>query len=131
MKTLVMILSLTSMSANAAGLNCLGDLQDGYEINICKNVIDLSKVKTINCLEDLEDGYQVLVCENAVNPSIRSKINCLNPQDGYELNICKKVPEPRSIVIIDCLGELEDGYQVLRCENVDVKAQQALRMRLN
>jgi hypothetical protein len=130
MKLFAIILCFFSTSVFADNINCLGELEDGYQVSICKNVIDLSKVRTINCMAELEDGYQAAICVNAINPSTRKKLNCHRPQDGYEYNLCTIVPEPQSIHMVNCLGELEDGYQVNRCENVDVEAQRALWVRL-
>lgn len=117
-------------SVFASTINCLGELEDGYQVNICEQVIDLSKVRTINCMAELEDGYQAGICVNAINPSSSSKLNCHSPQDGFEYNLCTNVPEPKSIQVVNCLGELEDGYQVILCESVAVEKQQAVWARV-
>ncbi len=120
--------------ASAKTLNCLGNLQDGFEVNICKNVVDLKKLRSFDCTKELEDGYQFNLCSNAINPSTGGELNCSIVADSREFyneyKLCKKVPDPKSVKKINCLGELEDGYQVNVCRKVDLKKQQDLVKRL-
>ncbi len=127
---LFLVLFHSTAFASAQTLNCLGNLEDGFEVNICKNVVDLKKLRSIDCTKDLEDGYQVNVCNNAVDPSTGEELDCAIVVDSedfdYEYKLCKKVPDPKSVKKINCLGALEDGYQVNVCRKVDVKKQQDL-----
>lgn len=120
---------LISSAAFSSELNCRGDLEDGVQVNICKNVIDTKKLATVNC-NVLEDGYSFYLCQNARHPISGDKLDCLNPQDGAEVNICSAVPKRNTVSVINCLEDLEDGYAYLICTTVNVQEQKRLQNRL-
>lgn len=65
MKNVFFVLLLLPASGFASEkLNCLGDLEDGFEANACGAVPDPGTVSRVNCLGDLEDGYQGNLCSS-------------------------------------------------------------------
>ncbi len=136
MKKYLLILSTTfafGVAANASEIvNCLGEVEDGYQVGICQNVVDTLKLKTIDCTGELEDGYQLSLCSRAKNPNRpENTIDCTGElEDGYQLSLCSTVPDPNSVVRIDCLGDLEDGYQSAVCGEVNMDVQSILNNRL-
>ncbi len=121
---------LMAFSASAGdALNCRGDLEDGYQVNLCSKVIDTNKLQTINCLKEIEDSYKLNLCQNAKKPN--GTLDCTAElQDGFEVNLCKSVPVPNSVVYINCLTDLKDSYQLNLCIKVNVKEQSFLHKRL-
>ncbi|MCM2351861.1 MAG: hypothetical protein NDI69_17740 [Bacteriovoracaceae bacterium] len=129
-KLVAVILILGSFSAFGSNINCLGELEDGFQVNICSRVIDTNKLETIDC-NQLEDGYSVNLCKRARHPLTGEKLNCLRPQDSAEMNFCSTVPKRDTVSVINCLGPLENGYEAQICSRVNVKKQQRLWNQLN
>ncbi len=132
---LFFFISLTGLNAFAANMNCLDKNADKY---LCTQVVDLSKLIYIDCLGDLGDGFEENLCSNITIPAEDGTdviFDCLkdgkNTNDPYIIDRCSKLPNPSSVTKVNCMEELEDGYQVNLCKSVDSVEQESVLKKLS
>lgn len=120
---LVTLFCLTALSASAVAADCTDSQVAKRHKQICSRLVDTSKLVLKDCTGDLEDGYEVNICENAIHPSTGRKLNCLKGNlDSVAKAACGQVPDPYSVARINC-GELEDGYSYNHCAAADLELQ--------
>lgn len=128
------VAAVLSVSASAATISCLDKNQDQF---ICTQVIDLKKLDYINCLEPIGDGFEARLCQNITlisETGAKVSFDCLKygkaTNDPYLIDRCSKLPNPSTVVKTNCWGELEDGYQVNLCSEVNTNEQESVHKKL-
>jgi hypothetical protein len=117
------LLCLTVLSAAAFAADCTDPQTARRHKKICTRLVDTSKLVLKDCTGELEDGYHLNICENAIHPKTGRKLDCLKPtNDSVARAACAQVPDPGSIARINC-EELEDGYSLNHCSEVDLEKQ--------
>lgn len=127
-------ITLIGATSFAATINCTDKNQDKF---LCTQVIDLSKLDYVNCLEEIGDGFEANLCKNITIPSedgSNEPFNCLNEgkstSDPYIIDRCSRLPNPNSVVKTNCWEDLEDGYQVNLCTQVDTIEQESVHKKI-
>lgn len=145
MKNLMIIcLSLIGFQASAMNIiNCLDKAAARSYKSVCQEVIDTNKLVYINCFDKSINPEEARLCANITIPTEKGDalFNCVGFDrsqfnDPYLIDRCARLPNPKTVYKTDCWGsdeqapELEDGYQVNLCENVDTVEQDSVHKKL-
>lgn len=126
---------LFALNAQSITINCFET--DKFDA-LCSGVIDRAKVEYVNCLDGKpKNSYETKLCSNlniGTDSELDDETGVLNCLDGsitetdyYLHQICSAIPLKESIEKIDCLGEIENGYQNSQCESVDTVQQEWIK----
>ncbi len=128
-------LTLTSTLSFAATINCIDKRENN---SLCTEVIDLSKLSYVNCLDEIGDGFEANLCANITIPAEDGSdmvFNCLengkNTIDPYIIDRCSRLPNPNSVVTVNCWEVLDEGYENRLCFSVDTNEQESVRKKLS
>ncbi len=121
-------------------VNCLVRPIGYSEQDLCKSVIDLSKIKYVDCLNrPFASANDQEICSGAIHPmKPTSTVNCIaNDPTRFtplERSLCRAVIDTNDYGVsdrVDCTGTMADRYQTDLCESVNLLEQKAVRARLS